>query len=374
MSERKLHIICHDIPYPPDYGGAMDLFYKIKALHEQGVGIILHCFEYRRKPDLALEQYCDEVHYYPRATGWKSVTWRRPYIVQSRRVPALLSRLEKDNHPVLMEGIHCTGFLEELLGKGRKVYLRAHNVESVYYRQLASCGHSFSKKTYYRVESWLLKRYEKGLPDSLPILCISEKDARQFREGLGKQNVSVLPVFIPCQEITSEQGMGSFCLYHGNLGVAENEKAALWLLEQVFTKIRLPFVVAGRNPSRRLKTVAHLAQHTCLVSDPSDKELQDLMGKAHINILPSFNHTGVKLKVIQALCHGKHCLVNDAAIEGTGLEEACHIGNTADALASIVAQLYHLPFAEEEIRLRNRIIETHFNNTRNAQQLIQLLW
>lgn len=374
MSDRKLHIICHDIPYPPDYGGAMDLFYKIKTLHELGIGIILHCFEYRRKPDLELEKYCDEVHYYPRATGWKSVSVHRPYIVQSRRIPALLTRLEKDNHPILMEGIHCTGFLKELLEKNRKVFLRAHNVESIYYRQLARCGKSFSKKIYYWAESWLLKRYEKSLPESLSILCISEKDARQFREVIEKKDVSVLPVFIPCQEITAEQGMGSFCLYHGNLEVAENEKAALWLLEQVFTKIRLPFVVAGRNPSRRLKTVAHLAQHTCLVSDPSDKELQDLMGKAHINILPSFNHTGVKLKVIQALCHGKHCLVNDAAIEGTGLEEACHIGNTAEALASIVAQLYHLPFAEEEIRLRNQIIETHFNNNRNAQQLIQLLW
>lgn len=374
MTPKKLHIICHDIPYPPDYGGAMDLFYKIKALSEAGVSIILHCFQYRRQPDKALEEYCDKVYYYPRATGWKSVTWKTPYIVQSRKVPELLSRLQEDNFPVFMEGIHCTGFLGDLLQSGRKVFLRAHNVESVYYRELAKCGHSFWKKVYYRVESWLLHRYERNLPADLPILCISEADASWFRDKYGKKNVQVLPAFISCQEVTAEEGMGSFCLYHGNLEVAENEKAALWLLEQVFTKIRLPFVVAGRNPSRRLKTVAHLAQHTCLVADPSDKELRDLIGKAHINILPSFNKTGVKLKVVQALCHGKHCLVNDPAVMGTGMEEACHIGNTADAMASIVAQLYHLPFAGEEVRLRNRILGDHFNNEKNAKLLIQQIW
>lgn len=352
----------------------MDLYHKIKALKEQGIRIWLHCFLYKRQPDPELDQYCEKVFYYPRTTGWKGVSFHTPYIVHSRKHPDLLRRLQEDQDPVLMEGIHCTGFLDELARDGRTVLFRAHNVESLYYRNLARCEKDLFKKIYYRVESYLLRRYEKKLPADLPILCLSESDTLFFREQLGKTQVRTLPAFVPCQEIVSEPGIGSFCLYHGNLGVAENEKAALWLLEQVFTKVRLPFVVAGRNPSRRLKTVAHLAQHTCLVSDPSDKELRDLIGKAHINILPSFNETGVKLKVVQSLCYGKHLLVNDAAIAGSGLEEACHIGNNAQALASIVAQLYHLPFAEEELRLRKRLIEHRFNNAENAKLLIQQLW
>jgi len=32
----SLHIISFNIPYPPDYGGVMDVFYKIKALHDLG--------------------------------------------------------------------------------------------------------------------------------------------------------------------------------------------------------------------------------------------------------------------------------------------------------------------------------------------------
>jgi hypothetical protein len=43
-SDRELHIISFNVPYPPNYGGVMDVFFKIRALHEQGIKIHLHCF------------------------------------------------------------------------------------------------------------------------------------------------------------------------------------------------------------------------------------------------------------------------------------------------------------------------------------------
>ena len=33
-NDKTLHIICHDVPWPADYGGVGGSFYKIKALHE----------------------------------------------------------------------------------------------------------------------------------------------------------------------------------------------------------------------------------------------------------------------------------------------------------------------------------------------------
>ena len=37
MQEQHLHIITHDVPYPADFGGVVDLFYKIKWLSKIGV-------------------------------------------------------------------------------------------------------------------------------------------------------------------------------------------------------------------------------------------------------------------------------------------------------------------------------------------------
>jgi hypothetical protein len=91
-------------------------------------------------------------------------------------------------------------------------------------------------------------------------------------------------------------------------------------------------------------------------------------------VLPSFNNTGIKLKLINALYNGRHCVVNDNAVRGSGLEDACHVGSTSNAIASIIIQLYHHPFSEEEIVLRKRLLGQIFDNKQNAKRLIQLIW
>ena len=41
---KTLHVVALNIPWPANYGGVIDIYYKVKALHECGVKIILHCF------------------------------------------------------------------------------------------------------------------------------------------------------------------------------------------------------------------------------------------------------------------------------------------------------------------------------------------
>lgn len=373
-NEKKLHVICHDVPYPPDFGGVVDLFYKIKALHAEGVKIKLHCFLNKRPAQEELKNYCDEVYYYKRQTGLFGFSLREPYIVHTRACKELLNNLLKDADPVLMEGEHCSAFAPELLAQKRKVFLRLHNTESAYYYHLYRSESNPIKKIYFFYESKLLKQYEKNLPPDLPVMAVSEKDAGIFHNGLGKKDVKYLPVFIPWSSVTGAEGIGSFCLYHGNLSIPENEKAATWLLSNVFSKIRIPIVIAGKNPSTRLEKLVHRYRHTCLAVNPSEQELNDLIGRAHINVLPSFNNTGIKLKLINALYNGRHCVVNEAAVAGSGLEAACHTGTEANAIASIISQLYHQPFAEEEIMLRKNLLPSIFNNEANAKKLIQWIW
>lgn len=371
---RILHIICHDVPWPADYGGVVDLFYKIKALHEQGVKIKLHCFDYGRGKADELNKYCEVVYYYERARGWKGVSLSVPYIVKSRANPLLLENLLKDEHPVLMEGIHCTAFLKPLLERNRKVFLRLHNVEFFYYSQLFQSEKNLFKKLYFLNESMFLRQYERKLPDDLPIIAVSNNDAVFYKEELDKSLTTYLPVFIPFTRLNCAEGVGTYCLYHGNLSVAENEKAVVWLLNKVFSLAKIPFIIAGKDPSKRLIRKVQRNRTTSIISNPSNDELNDLIAKAQIHILPSFNKTGIKLKLINALYNGRHCVVNEEAVEGSGLEDACHIGTTSQAIASIITQLYHHPFGEEEIGLRKKLLGQTFNNRENARQLIQLIW
>ncbi len=372
---RQLHIVCLDTPWPADYGGAIDMFYRIKALHEAGIGIHLHYFSYQQRGNpTELNQYCASIHMYERRTGWKGFSFSLPYIVSSRINTELADNLNKDNHPILLEGVHCTGILPLIKQENRKIIVRLHNNESAYYRFLAGSTRNLFKKIYYRFESSLLATYEKNLPKELQYACITQREEHFFRDEYGLKNAFFLPVFTPYHEIRCLEGMGTFCLYHGNLGVAENEKAAIWLLNEVFFKIKIPLVIAGKNPSRRLDKLAHLCQHTCLVANPSDTELNDLVRLAHINVLPSFSDTGIKIKLLHALFEGRHCITNEAMVKGTGLEGACHVGTNAQAFASIVLQLHHQPFSEEEIRLRKNMLGQSGDNAHHTRLLSQNLW
>jgi hypothetical protein len=374
MDTKHLHIVCHDVPYPPDYGGVFDLFYKIKMLFASGIQIHLHCFEYGRGEQEELNKYCADVKYYSRKHGHKGFSHKLPYIVCSRSNQELLDDLLQDDYPILVEGIHCSYLLNDTRFKERKIILRLHNVEWLYYKQLYRTCSSFFKKIYYLHESKILKQYEQSIAGKAITVAVSEQDIIFYKEEFGVKNIFYLPVFLPFSEIMSKKGKGCYCLYHGNLSVAENEKTAIWLLQEVFNDLQLPVVIAGKKPSTHLEKIIHQHTHACLVADPSEEEMQDIIGKAQVHVLPSFNCTGIKLKLLNALFNGRHCVVNDASVKNTGLENICHIGSSRDALKKIISEIYHSPFEEEDIERRKNVLLSHYDNEKNALQLIKWIW
>lgn len=374
---RYLHIVCLDVPWPADYGGAIDMMNRIRMLHLAGIRIHLHYFSYNeRGTPNELNQFCETINVYERTPVQKGFSLKLPYIVQSRINEKLVERLGQDDHPILLEGVHCTGILPRLSRNRRKIVVRMHNEESIYYQELARAETGILKKIYFRNESRLLKRYNQHLPKDCIYACLSESDMAVFKNDYHLEHVRFLPIFPTWQSVTAQEGQGNLCLYHGNLSVPENEEAALWLLCKVFTKARVPFVIAGKKPSKRLQKLAGLCQHTCLVADPCESEMNDLIRKAHIHVLPSFNKhiTGIRLKLLHALYEGRHCIVSQQMVEGTGLEGACHIAGNANAFASVILQLYHQPFTREEKVLRRQLLGNTYNNEKNTCQLIQWLW
>jgi glycosyltransferase involved in cell wall biosynthesis len=372
--DKHLHIITLDVPWPADYGGVVDLFYKLAWLHKLGIKIHLHCYSGGRAPQDELDKYCESVHYYKRKIFPAGLSLPLPYIVSSRNDTELLKNLRDDNYPVLMEGVHCTYLLYKGALRNRKVFVRLHNVEYNYYRKLAANEKNFAKKLYFQVESMLLKRYEKQIAGKAVFWAVSREDEAVYRKELGARDIDFLPVFLPWHQVNTHFDKGCFCLYHGNLSVNENVRAVEWLLTEVFNNLSIPFVIAGRNPSEKLATLVHRNNHCCLVANPSEKEMQDLIKKAQVNVLPSFNSTGVKLKILNALYNGKYCLVNKAAADGAGFENLCSIANTADEFKHTVSLLYNQPYNDENAQERQQVLNVIYNNEKNALRIINWIY
>ncbi|MCK5705555.1 MAG: hypothetical protein KAI29_30605, partial [Cyclobacteriaceae bacterium] len=328
MQAKYLHIVSFNIPFPADYGGVIDIYYKIKALHHAGVHIILHCFEYGRQTSKELEDLCFKVYYYHRKSGLNYFLKTDPYIVVTRVSNSMPNNILKDSFPVLFEGIHTTGMLNRCKEANNKTIVRAHNIEHDYYHKLARTEKNLFKKLFLRTESRKLKHYEGELEHADFILGIAKHETTYFSGKFG--NAVFVPAFHRFDEVTSKPGNGDYILFHGNLGVPENSEAFLELARGSLSKTTIPVVVAGKNPSKRfLKKLARYT-HIRIVPNPSDSELDKLVQNAHVNLLQTSQATGIKLKLMHALFAGRHCLVNPQMVEGTGLQKLCYV-NKSDA-------------------------------------------
>ena len=105
-----------------------------------------------------------------------------------------------------------------------------------------------------------------------------------------------------------------------------------------------------------------------------EQRLQDLISKAQMHILPSFNSTGIKIKLLNALYNGRHCLVNTQMVAGTGLEELCITADDVNTFRARVEQLYHQPFTQADIEARKKLLLNHYNNEAGAKQMVDWIW
>ena len=348
------------------------MYYKIVALAAIGKKITLHYFNYKEGRDGdSLLPYCTAIHSYPRKSFASGLFSLLPYIVRSRINKELIERLNADEEPILLEGIHCSGIIPYLKKPGR-VVIRMHNEEAAYYARLVPTERNILKKTYLRYESSLLRRYYKKLPQDVALACLSQTDIEAFLKEYGFTQVHFIPCFIPWQELKAAEGKGEYCLYHGNLAVPENESAALWLLQEVWDKLQLPLVIAGKGPSERLVHLCKANPHVHLEVNPSLERIGELVAGAQVHVLPSMNSTGVKLKLLHALFRGRFCITNEPGIRGSAIEGGVSVAEEPDQWRTLVTELFQRSFSEEDKKNRQQLL-TVYNNEVNAGRL-SALW
>jgi len=365
---RTLHIIAFDVPFPANYGGVIDIFYKIKALSESGVNIILHCFEYGRNPSKVLSDLCKKVYYYPRKTFKNFLYGNLPYIVSTRDSGELLENLLKDHHPILFEGLHSTFYLKHPDLKHRFKIVRTHNVEHNYYHHLEMVEKNFFKRYFFKLESEKLKKYQIVLKHADLICTISPNDTSYFQKKFGK--TIFIPAFHANNKVEIKEGIGKFILYHGNLAIGENHEAAMYLINEVFSKQTLPFIIAGSHPKKELRQLAANYDHIRLVDDGNTEQIYNLIAEAQINVLYTEQDTGIKLKLLNALFTGRHCIVNHKMVDNTGLEILCSIARNSNQFIKLIEEFWEKPFTKTQVRQRIEFFENNFCNKYSVDELI----
>ncbi len=370
--DSRLNIICFDVPFPADYGGAMEEFYKLNSLHDLGVKIYLHCFVYGdRKPQPTLENYCEKVFYYERKKSIIDIFSSIPFIIKSRENNDLLQNLLSNDFPILFDGTHSVFYLNYPEFKNRRKVVRLHNIEWIYYSVLSNSSYTLKEKIFYFLEYKKLRKYDATLINADSLSCLSQTDFEYYKDKFPDKNISLEHVFHENTTIKCKTGKGDYLLYHGNLSVLDNYKAVIDLLNNELKNCTHKIIIAGKNPSETLIDFVKTKSNIQLIANPTNEALDMLIVNAQICLAIANNPSGIKLKLINSMYRGRFIFSNESAFVGSGLDD-CVI-NMNDFSNELLDEYMQKEFTQDEIDKRTFILNDKYDNLKNAAQLLKQL-
>lgn len=368
MQTKSLHIISFENPFPPDFGGVIDVFYKIKALHTIGFKIYLHCFyQTRSQVSAELKAITEEVFLYKKNRNPFFLFSKFPLPVVCRFHKDLIQNIAKIDAPVFFEGLQTTMILQKINLPNKK-YLRLHNIESDFYAGMSKNETNYFWKVMYHLVAEKFINYQKIIPTFNHVFTLSCYENEVVKSMMKQTNY--ISVFHGNQHhFLSERG--KFALYHGDLRLADNKNAAKFLIE-VFKEIPdYKLIIASSTGKKMIEDKAKNLPNVTFVELNSNNQLTDLFAEAHINVMLSFQRSGTKLKVVNSLFNGRFCLVNKNMIDDVDILILCELAETKQEFIAKINELKNKDYQENE--RRNKVLSVALNDIENAKKIEKLL-
>lgn len=247
----------------------------------------------------------------------------------SERLSQLLKQKQFDI--IIMESLFMTPYLSQIrrIQPDTPVLLRAHNIEHRIWERISSGEKNPVKRWYLRVLTRKLKRAEclaVKLFDG--VIPITEIDAEWFRETAPGVKCVAVPFGLKTSDAsTKPYHEPPLKLYHlGSMDWWPNVEAVDWLLNDCWQKCYsllpgLELHIAGRNMSKALlqKKMNGLIVHG-EIDDPTI-----FINSMHVLIAPIFSGSGIRIKILEAMAHGKVVITTKIGAEGIQYENGRNI-------------------------------------------------
>ena len=326
-----------DWPWPADYGGVIDVYYRIDELLARGVRVRLHVVAHEDRSATAPAHWASaglQVFFHRRRGAWSALS-PKPYIVASRTVGSLLPNLSNGAPVILFEGIHCAGWLAHPRLGEKAQWVRVHNRESEYYRQLSEAPTTALRRLYYREEARRLRAYEARVLAQADLLLPVSPHDETWCDSLGSGGVLLHRSYVGPAAVELRPGRGDYALFHAALHVDDNEAAARHLMDLMRQRPAYRLVVAGRTPSAALEAFAKTCDNVELIANPTTAKMHALIREAQVVLLRANHNAGYKIKLVESLAMARHVVANAAMLHGApGLKPGVTLAQTdADWLA-----------------------------------------
>lgn len=254
--------------------------------------------------------------------------------------------LEKSEYDIIhLESVFCTPYLDVLReNSSAKVVVRTHNVEFKIWELLAKNELNPVKKWYLGILAKRLKNYEVSVLKKVDgILAITQEDEQNFNV-LGIETLSeVIPIGIDVKKIETAQLDDSLSLYHlGAMDWAPNVEGVEWFLDRVWPVVsnEIPEATAHFAGRKMPASLLSRSNGNLKIEGEVEDASKFISGK-NIAVIPVLSGSGMRVKIIEALAHGKVVITTSLGATGINYTEGVNllIANTPKEFAKKLAQL-----------------------------------
>lgn len=355
----KLLMITIELPYPPTSGGRMKSWNMVKFLSERHEMSLASIIKYGTQDIVTFESQVNLKHFFyqeathnVRSAGnlIRSYLAKVPINVYRNRQPELAAQIAAvaDQFDViLLDHFESAQFIPKNF-KG-KVAFHAHNATYLMWERFTRSDAALPYRIATGLETYRIKHYERDLCQSADIVFASpndiedlvaigaDKDRCRVTYHLGDDSQLQLPDIV--YEETSKQ-----LLYVGTLNWEANIDGLIWFFQEIWPVIHandpeIVLKIVGKNPDPSLLEASRELEKIEFLGFVDD--LEPLFKHSRLFLSPLRFGSGIKVKVLNAMCRGIPVITTDVGAEGLDVKAGDHllIDNDAPGMAKRILEL-----------------------------------
>ena len=321
--------ITAEFPYPPNSGGRIYTWQRIKYLSENNDIFLFSLIENDDLKYLENEEIKGVLKYiktYKRKNkliqAIKGINY--PFSVATRKIgdikkdiDKLIDKINIDliivDHPQMLINCNMNDDIPKILTQ--------HNIEYRAFESMCKNSKNLIKKIIYKREYKLMKKFEEKYYNKNLISAytfISQEDKEFFERRYCKDNTYLIPPGIDFIEPYYNKNIGTNIVFTGKMDYEPNIQSMQWFCSDILPKVKnkLPDVklyIVGKNPTQYITS---LANENIIVTGEVDSVVEYLK-MANIVIIPLLSGGGVKIKLMEALQYRNIIVTTPIGIEGT---------------------------------------------------------
>lgn len=325
----NIAFITAEFPYPPNSGGRIYTWQRIKHLSENHNIFLFSLIEnedFKYIENQEVTGILKDIKIYKRKNKLIQAIkgFKYPFSIATRKIEEIKDDIEILANKVNIDIIiidHPQMLINCDMNNNIPKILTQHNIEYSAFESMYKNNKHLIKRIIYRREYKMMKRFEESYYAQNLISAytfISQEDKTFFKTNYDKDNIYLIPPGIDKIESAYDKKLGFNIVFTGKMDYEPNIQAMKWFCNDILPKIKnkLPdakLYIVGKNPTQYITS---LASENIIVTGEVDSVV-DYLKMANIIVIPLLSGGGVKIKLMEALQYRNIIVTTPTGIEGT---------------------------------------------------------